>query len=70
MQMLHKKRARLLTFSFESCEDKDEIVVEVRKLVELFKFLARQLRTISLIAALNNLTIVRWSKKIMTINHQ
>lgn len=29
-----------LTFSSESCEDKDEIIVEVRELVELFKFLA------------------------------
>lgn len=33
-----------LTFCFESCENKDEIVVEVGELVELFKFLARQLR--------------------------
>lgn len=30
----------LPTFSFESCEDKDEIIVEVRELVELFEFLA------------------------------
>ncbi len=37
-----------LTFSFESREDKDEIVVEVGELVELFKFLSRQLRIISL----------------------
>lgn len=29
-----------LTFSFESCQDKDEIIVEIRELVELFKFLA------------------------------
>lgn len=29
----------LPTFSFESCEDKDEIIVEVRELVELFEFL-------------------------------
>lgn len=41
----------LLTFSFESCEDKDEIIVEVRELVELFKFLAWQLRTVSLCAS-------------------
>lgn len=40
-----EKNTWLLTFSFESCENKDEIVVEVRKLVELFKFLAWQLRT-------------------------
>lgn len=29
-----------LTFSSESCEDKDEIIVEVGELVELFKFLS------------------------------
>lgn len=39
---------RLLTFSFESRKDKDEIVVKVRELVELFKFLKWQLRIISL----------------------
>lgn len=43
-----KTHQRPLTFSFESCENKDEIVVKVGELVELFKFLARQLRTISL----------------------
>lgn len=31
----------LLTFSFQTCEDKDKIIVEVRELVELFKFLVR-----------------------------
>lgn len=41
-----KRKTWLLTFSFESRKDKDEIVVEVRELVELFKFLAGQLRTI------------------------
>lgn len=42
MQVLNMRRKHiwLLTFSFESCEDKDEIIVEVRELVELFKFLA------------------------------
>lgn len=43
-----EQHIRLLTFSFQSCEDKDQIIVEVGELVELFKFLAWQLRTISL----------------------
>lgn len=33
-----------LTFSFQTCEDKDKIIVEVGELVELFKFLVRWLR--------------------------
>lgn len=35
------------TFRFEAREDKDEIVVEIWKLVELFQFLSVQLRSLT-----------------------
>lgn len=41
----NKKREGGLTFGFESGEDEDEIVVEVRVLVQLFQFLTMLSRT-------------------------
>ena len=46
MSLLSETKKSEPTFSFQSCEHKDEIVVEVRELVQLLKFLTMGLRVI------------------------
>lgn len=42
---MNSTKRHMLTFSFQSSEDKDEIVVEIGELIELLEFLVKQLRT-------------------------